>query len=298
MWVEKVFTPPRMNIIIEACSSNRNITPQKIRATIAEAMMGNPKLAKCTPVSVFRSALLACRLDLDASGYHNGASFIDRWNSREQQVECSLQMGYGAMVDLATRDGRIRSFTVAEVYDCDEFDYRLGTTRMITHVPSDERPPKSVLTHCYAIAWYPDNGYEFVVMTRQEIERIRDTYSATRKDGSVISKAWNNEFGQMGCKTALHRLVKRLPVNPILGEAIERSHVADGMILTDNRNTTSPEVAAGDKALGEALAPAGQEEETDQQTTSDEPPMVNDSEIPFDVDEISDSMGISERNPK
>ena len=228
-FVDSVFTPSRMDIVAEACSGNRFVTPDKVRATIAEAMIREPKLAEAYPPSVFQSALLAARLDLDASGYHNGAAFVVRWNSREKRSECNLQMGYGAMVDLATRDGRIQSFTVQEVYDCDEFEYKLGTQRFINHIPANERPEKAKLTHCYAIAWFPGGGYEFEVMTRKDIEYIRDTYTAKYKDGNIISPAWKYSFGRMGCKTVLNRLIKRLPVNPVLAEAIERSHVADGM---------------------------------------------------------------------
>lgn len=227
-FLEAVFTPSRMDVVAQACSGNRFVTPDKVKATIAEAMIREPKLAKAYPPSVFQSALLAARLDLDASGYHNGAAFVVRYNSREKRFECHLQMGYGSMVDLSTRDGRIQSYTVREVYDCDRFEYRLGTQRNIDHLPADEQPDSAKLTHCYAIAWFPGGGYEFEVMTRKDIEYIRDTYTAKYKDGNIISPAWKHSFGRMGCKTVLNRLIKRLPVNPVLAEALDRSHVADG----------------------------------------------------------------------
>ena len=230
-FIDSVLTPDRMDIISSAAAGNRFATPEKIKGTIIEACMRNPDLFECDRVSVYTSCMLAARLDLDVSGFHNGAAFVARWAGRDNPKECGIQFGYGALIDLATRDGRIRSFTVAAVYEGDEFEYSLGTQRFIRHVPKphgdDEKP-----THFYSIAWYPDGGFEFDVMFASEVDAIRDKHAT---HNGKISPAWRYSYPEQGKKTVLRRLIKRLPVNPVLAEAIHEGDVSDGYRFHEDR---------------------------------------------------------------
>jgi len=223
-FIDSVLTPDRMEIISAASAGNRYATPDKIKGTIIEACMRNQDLFQCDPTSVYTSCMLAARLDLDASGFHNGAAFVARWAGRDRPKECGIQFGYGALVDLATRDGRIRSFSVGAVYAGDKFEYELGTHRFIRHTPgpreADDKP-----THFYAIAWYPDGGYEFEVMLASEVDEIRDKHAT---HNGRTSPAWQYSYPEQGKKTVLRRLIKRLPVNPVLAEAIHEGDISDG----------------------------------------------------------------------
>lgn len=225
-FIDSVFTPDRMEIVVQACTGNRYATREKILATMAEAAMRTPDIMDAYPPSVFQSALLVCRLDLDASGHHNGAAFVVRWNSKERRQECSVQFGYGALTDLATRDGRIRSFTMGAAYASDAFHFELGTKPYISHTPNGDYGEKELPIWFYAIARFPDGGTEFEVMSLSQVEHIRDKFATSSK--GYTSPAWRESFAEQGKKTVLRRLIKRLPVNPVLAEAIHEGDLADG----------------------------------------------------------------------
>ena len=225
-FIDSVFTPERMEIVVQACTGNRYATREKILATMAEAAMREPKIMEAYPPSVFQSALLVSRLDLDASGNHNGAAFVVRWNSKMKRNECSVQFGYGALTDLATRDGRIRSFTMGAAYESDAFEFELGTNPYIKHHPVGDYEESEMPKWYYAIARFPDGGTEFEVMSAAQVTEIRDKFATSSK--GYTSPAWQHSFAEQGKKTVLRRLIKRLPVNPVLAEAIHEGDVTDG----------------------------------------------------------------------
>lgn len=298
-FLDGVFTADRMELVQSACEGNRYASPEKIKATIAEACMRNTDLFQCSPISVFTSCMLAARLDLDASGHHNGAAFIARWAGRDKPKECTVQLGYGALVDLATRDGRIRSFTVDAVYAADSIEFQKGTNQYIRHTPVDTREEGELPVWFYAIARYPDGGYEFEIMSRQEVEGIRDKF-ATNTKGEVKSPAWRFSFAEMGKKTVLRRLIKRLPVNPVLAEAIHEGDLADGYSFDPRRMRAAHEPAPlNDKLLGEGeqaieeviemeieepeLVPADHDMLGKQPEPADEPPARSDDGFATDM---------------
>lgn len=60
----------------------------------------------------------------------------------------------------------------------------------------------------YAVVIYADGTTNFEVMTRKEIETVRDKFSKQPK-----GKAWSDSFGEMCKKTVLRRLCKHIQLN-------------------------------------------------------------------------------------
>jgi recombination protein RecT len=60
----------------------------------------------------------------------------------------------------------------------------------------------------YAVVIYADGTTNFEVMTRKEIETVRDKFSKQPK-----GKAWGDSFGEMCKKTVLRRLCKHIQLN-------------------------------------------------------------------------------------
>lgn len=60
----------------------------------------------------------------------------------------------------------------------------------------------------YSVVIYQDGTTNFEVMTRKEIETVRDKFSKQPK-----GKAWSDSFGEMCKKTVLRRLCKHIQLN-------------------------------------------------------------------------------------
>lgn len=66
----------------------------------------------------------------------------------------------------------------------------------------------------YAYAIMHDGFCMLEVMTEAEINAIRDKYSRAAASGGRRVNAWRDAYGEMGRKTVIRRLRKRLPTSP------------------------------------------------------------------------------------
>ena len=126
--------------------------------------------------------------------------------------QCQLILGYRGMIDLARRSGQVLSLNAYAVRDGDDFSYQLGLRPDIHHVPSPEagRDTKPI-TFVYAVATLRGGGYQFEVMSRAEVEKVRSTSASykCKKEKSI----WGTHFEDMAKKTVIRRLFKYLPVS-------------------------------------------------------------------------------------
>lgn len=173
-----------------------------------------PKLANCDPKSVFAAIVIASQLGLEPGLMGNG------WLI-PYGTECQFIPGYQGLLDLVRRTGRVKRIEAHVVHDLDEFKYRAGTDPILVHEPylgEDSAGPPIL---AYAVAEFTDGGFHVEVMTRREIERIRD------RSQNVISAAkygkktpWDTDPEEMWRKTVLRRICKYLPKSPELATAL------------------------------------------------------------------------------
>ena len=100
------------------------------------------------------------------------------------------------------------------VFDGDIFDYRLGLEPALNHIPNadNDRIDYNEITHAYAIAKYKDGGYNFVVLSKNQIERYRKL-SQAQKAKSAPTGVWADHYEAMAKKTAIRRLQTYLPLS-------------------------------------------------------------------------------------
>jgi recombination protein RecT len=262
---EKVMSDDRRDRMRAACEGS-GITVEKLEAILARAVIDNRDLMKCDPNSLFTAMMTAAELGLSPSGHHNGAYFAT------YAGQCKLGLGYGAMIQLATRDGRIRSFKTDAVYTGDKFTVHAGTDNRIEHTP-DYAARKGEPHLFYAVAFFADGGCEFEVMTRAEVDKVRQ--------GSRNKEAppWKYQFNEMAKKTVLRRLMKRLPLQPVLGEALEDADLVDGFDKSPGRRRVQNESDLASEVLGE---PPGRDAGYDGPTDEDLA-----GQPPFDPEELN-----------
>ena len=163
-------------------------------------LKGSPALRECDVTSIYSCVIAAFGLKLEINsplGHCYAIPFAG---------ECKLVMGYRGLIELARRGGRIKAMTAEAVYEGDEFYAGLGTENRIVHrrVFTKEAVP---LIAAYAVAWYDPDNYQFQVLQRHEIEKIR----AVSKSGNHPKSPWTTFYERMAVKCPLKRLCKLIP---------------------------------------------------------------------------------------
>lgn len=112
------------------------------------------------------------------------------------------------LIELARRSGKIKMIYAEVVREGDEFEVQYGLHPKLEHKPALDMTKK--MTHVYAVAHFMDGGYNFVVLTRQEVERLR-MRSPMQKEAP--SGAWFTDYEAMAKAKAVKQLAKYLPLN-------------------------------------------------------------------------------------
>lgn len=180
----------------------------------------NPRLAKCEPRSVFASIIIASQLGLEPGVM--GQCYLIPYKD-----ECQLQIGYQGLIELVRRSGKVTRVEAHVVHSNDEFDYSVGLTTTLTHKPVlDGDPGEPRLA--YAVAEFNGGGFHVEVMTRSQIERIRDRSQnviSAKKYGKKTP--WDTDEEEMWRKTLIRRICKFLPKSAELATAMALDNAAD-----------------------------------------------------------------------
>lgn len=181
-----------------------------IRGVLLQVAM-TPALQDCDHMSILQAVMQAAALGLWIGGPAGEAALVPY-----QRAARLLPMTRG-LITLARRADRRLSVSARLVYPDDEFLARYGTADEIVHVPrldSAKRTDADVL-HAYAVAKHDGVVIDFEIMTRLEIEAVRQVSRAAH-DGP-----WVTWYGEQAKKSALKRLLKRFPLSPEVSAAIE-----------------------------------------------------------------------------
>jgi recombination protein RecT len=208
----------------EAALIGSGISPKKFVRVVMMAIQLNPDLLNCNRRSLMNAAMKAAADGLVPDG-HDGAL-----------VPFDGQVTWMPMVagirKKVRRTGEVTSWDVTAVFAKDLFDYELGDSPFIRHKPylapelpradgeSDEAYNKrlrqhfdhGLLTHVYSIATIRGGDKSRDVMTRAEVELVRDTYAKKNRKGE-FSPAWRRSFPEMAKKTVARRHSKQLPMS-------------------------------------------------------------------------------------
>lgn len=176
-----------------------------------------PKLLECTPASMMK-----CLLDLSAMG-------IEPDNRRAYLIpygkEATLIVSYMGLIELIRRSGDVVSIRAETVCENDEFTWVNGE---IEH-KIDWRKARGAMQAVYAEAVMKSGEKQTAVMTKSEIEAIRDKSKASG------STPWTQHFDEMAKKTAVRRLSKMMPLSSEIMDQVTRDDEYAGM-----RNVTPP----------------------------------------------------------
>lgn len=184
------------------------ITPERFARIVTTALSSNLLLQACTELSFKGALLTVAQLGLEVNSPLGHAYLIPRKNYKEKTVECTLQIGYKGLIDLAYRSGMVSAIGAHTVYANDEFSYRLGLDPDIQHKPAmtDRGEPIAF----YGYYKLKDGGFGFEVMTVDDAKKHSKRFSDAVKRG--ISSPWDTNFEEMAKKTCLKKALKYAPM--------------------------------------------------------------------------------------
>lgn len=181
------------------------------------AMRTTPKLMQCKTESLFGAIVQCSQLGLEPNTPLGHAYLIPFDNRRKGETEVQIVLGYKGLIDLARRSGQVISISAHEVCRNDKFDYAYGLDERLDHVPA--MGDRGEVIAFYAVAKLVGGGHAFEVMSRQQVEDIRDASQNYKFAKDKASTVWGQNFIEMGRKTVLRRLFKYLPVSIELATA-------------------------------------------------------------------------------
>lgn len=192
--------------------------PERMARIATTVVRQNAALARTTPESFLGALLTASQLGLEPGGARPGCYLVPYGNV------CTFIPSWFGLVDLARRSGQVVDVWAEIVYEHDTFIYRLGLDRTIErHDPPPLGQDRGKPIGVYAAAELTGGGKPFVVMTTEEVERIR---SRSRASGNG---PWVTDWAAMARKTAVRQLCKWLPASAEMHAAL----TLDGAVRTD-----------------------------------------------------------------
>lgn len=200
------------------------------------AMRTTPKLMNCTVESLMGAIVQCAQLGLEPNTPLGHAYLIPFDKKRKQgnqwvveKTEVQIVFGYKGLVDLARRSGQIVSIAAHEVCEGDDFVYEYGLDEKLVHKPALNN--RGEVIAFYAVAKLVGGGHAFEVMSREQIEHIRNESQNYKMSREKEKTVWGQHFVEMGRKTVLRRLFKYLPVSIELATA----SALDARVDTDSQ---------------------------------------------------------------
>ena len=184
----------------------KHITPKDLLAVLT-TINKTPKLAECT-----KESLLACLMDCSALGIEpdNRMAYLIPYGN-----QCTLIVGYKALVALARRSGEISDIHADVVCANDQFEYSFGSEGKLIHKP--KLGDRGDVVAAYSFAKLKDGSCSYEVMDLEEISAIKNRSKASK------SGPWVTDFNEMAKKTVFRRHSKWLPVSSEkMQEALEK----------------------------------------------------------------------------
>ena len=191
-------------------------------------MLKTPELMNCVPATMLNAIASCVQLGLEFNSPLQHAHLIPYKNRKAGVTECQLVIGYKGLIELARRSGNIKTIEARLIYSDEEFEVEYGLDPKLVHKPNLMSAFKnkmglrsdSDIIGAYAVAHFLEGGYQFEVMSRAEIDKIKESSKA--KFGP-----WIDYYSEMARKTVLRRLCKFLPLTPELAQAVDLDDKSD-----------------------------------------------------------------------
>lgn len=183
----------------------KTITPERLLGIFTMLLKSSPKLSQCSQASLIGAVIQTAQLGLQPGNM--GHVHLVPFNNKGT-MECQLIIGYKGIVELVNRSGNATILTAEVVYSNDQFQYELGLTPILRHIPSSGDRGEKVGVYCIAKNLIA-NEKVFIYIQKEEIEKVK-TASKSKDNDFSPWKTWEDEMWK---KTAVKRISKLLPLS-------------------------------------------------------------------------------------
>lgn len=187
------------------------MTVETILQSVALAFHENPKLAKCTDLSVYFSVLYLVRLGLEIGGHAQQAWLVPF------KDQCTPMVGVQGKIELAARSGKVARILVGVFCEHDEYDFDLGDGSL-SHKLDLRAKTRGDPVGAWCRIWlttHPDPVLE--VMPIADFLKIQDDIVARTGKLSAAHKNWP---GEMFKRSVISRALKRVPKSKDLAKML------------------------------------------------------------------------------
>ncbi len=182
----------------------RHLTADRFVRVALTAVTRIPKLAQCTPESVVKCMMTCSELGIEPDGR--------RAHLIPFGTECTLIVDYKGLVELAKRSGDVSNIHAQTVCENDAFDYNTGE---VQH-KIDFRNDRGAMYAVYAVIKFKDGSKHTEIMTKTEVDRIRNRSRAGK------SGPWVTDYEEMAKKTVFRRASKWIVLSPEVQDALDK----------------------------------------------------------------------------
>ena len=194
---------------------------QRFKRVVTQAIVRTPALMECTQsnagmASLMSAVMESATLGIEPTGVLGGAHLVP------YKGKAQLIIGYRGLIELARRSGEIETIEARVVREGDDFSYAYGTDPFVRHTP--RIGGNAALTFVYGVAKLRGGSVQFEVMTREQVDAIRNESSGYKyaESSGKRNSPWHTSYDEMARKTVVRRLVKYLPIAVEARDVIER----------------------------------------------------------------------------
>lgn len=244
----------------------RHLDAERIIKMAIGAFMRSDDLQACTIGSIIKATIMAAELGLEPGGllgecylvgYSNKKKVRDGNVWKEVKVrEATLIPGYRGLIKLARQTGDVVGIYAVAVDESEVRGFRvvLGTERRIEHEMDLTAARTEKLFAAYGVVQFRDGSNHFEVMTKGQIDAIKNRSAASS------SGPWVSDYAAMAKKTMIKQVLKMVtlsPEKPALAQAIAADNAAESgeafntdltaefeVIEEGGEDTSSPDVQA------------------------------------------------------
>lgn len=172
-----------------------------------QILTNNPYLMKCDANSVKDAIVNVALTGITLNPALKYAYLVPR--KVKGDLKCILDISYMGMIKILTDAGAVKNVDAGVIYSNDKYDFRRGSDPYFKHQPALSNRGEKV--GAYAIAFLRDGGFQFEILGKEEIEKIRATSESYKNEEGRKFSPWETWEDEMWKKSALKRLFKLLP---------------------------------------------------------------------------------------
>jgi len=179
----------------------------RLMSLALEARQRNPLLAECSIESVVEFCKRCCEWGTDRVGA-GGAWPVPFWNNKTKRYEMQAIPDWRLLIEKAKKAKAILHAMPDIVREGDKFSQTRGMNPSLVHEPILGSSAPVIAAYC--VYTLPHGDKDFVVMSRAELDAIRNrskAWQAYLKDPSKLCP-WNTDPWEMYKKTVVKRAMK------------------------------------------------------------------------------------------